>query len=137
MMFYFNNKDISQSRLDFAKQIGADYVLLAEGDSQATAKSVVETLGSQPNISIECSGAESSIQTTFYVSCLSFFKKKDLLFVNLGYIIRWCCSPCWSRTSIGFITNCQCCYSRNRHSWCFSLCQLLSSSIEFDCIRSN
>jgi hypothetical protein len=41
---------------------------LAENDSQKTAQRVVETLGSQPNISIECSGAESSIQTTFYVS---------------------------------------------------------------------
>jgi L-iditol 2-dehydrogenase len=60
--------DISQSRLDFAKQIGATYVLLADNDSQVTAKRVVETLGYQPNISIECSGAESSIQTTFYAT---------------------------------------------------------------------
>jgi L-iditol 2-dehydrogenase len=60
--------DISQSRLDFAKQLGATYVVLAENDSQATAKRVVETLGSMPNISIECSGAESSIQATFYAT---------------------------------------------------------------------
>jgi len=60
--------DISQSRLDFAKQVGADYAILAESDSQATAKLVVETLGSMPNISIECSGAESSIQATFYAT---------------------------------------------------------------------
>jgi L-iditol 2-dehydrogenase len=60
--------DISQSRLDFAKQVGATYVLLADNDPQVTAKRVVETLGSQPNISIECSGAESSIQTTFYAT---------------------------------------------------------------------
>jgi hypothetical protein len=48
--------------------MGATYVILAENDSQATARRVVETLGSMPNISIECSGAESSIQATFYVS---------------------------------------------------------------------
>jgi len=60
--------DISQSRLDFAKKIGATHVVLAESDSQATAKRVVETLGSMPNISIECSGAESSIQATFYAT---------------------------------------------------------------------
>jgi L-iditol 2-dehydrogenase len=60
--------DISQPRLDFAKQLGATYVVLAENDSQATAKRVVETLGSMPNISIECSGAESSIQATFYAT---------------------------------------------------------------------
>jgi hypothetical protein len=45
-------------------------VILAENDSQKTAERVVETLGASPNISIECSGAESSIQTTFYVSIL-------------------------------------------------------------------
>jgi len=60
--------DISQSRLDFAKQMGATYVVLAANDSQATAQLVIETLGGMPNISIECSGAESSIQTTFYAT---------------------------------------------------------------------
>lgn len=60
--------DISQSRLDFAKKIGATHVVLAANDSQATAKLVTETLGSMPNISIECSGAESSIQATFYAT---------------------------------------------------------------------
>jgi L-iditol 2-dehydrogenase len=60
--------DISQSRLDFAKKLGATYVVLAENDAQATAKKVVETLGAMPNISIECSGAESSIQATFFAT---------------------------------------------------------------------
>ncbi|CAF0784808.1 unnamed protein product [Adineta steineri] len=58
--------DISQSRLDFAKKIGASHVILADKDAQKTAEHVIETLGCMPNISIECSGAESSIQTTFY-----------------------------------------------------------------------
>lgn len=60
--------DISQSRLDFAKKIGATFTLLAESDAEKTAHRVVETLGSMPNVSIECSGAESSIQTTFYAT---------------------------------------------------------------------
>jgi len=60
--------DISQSRLDFAKKVGASHVVLAEDDPQKTANRVVETLGSMPNISIECSGAESSIQATFYAT---------------------------------------------------------------------
>lgn len=60
--------DISQSRLDFAKKMGATHVLLADNDSQKTAQNVVETLGSMPYVSIECSGAESSIQTTFYAT---------------------------------------------------------------------
>ncbi|CAF0803849.1 unnamed protein product [Adineta steineri] len=58
--------DISQSRLDFAKKIGASHVILADKDAQKTAQIVIETLGCMPDISIECSGAESSIQTTFY-----------------------------------------------------------------------
>ncbi|CAF0787014.1 unnamed protein product [Adineta steineri] len=58
--------DISQARLDFAKKIGASHVILADNDAQKTAEHVIETLGCMPNISIECSGAESSIQTTFY-----------------------------------------------------------------------
>ena len=67
IILYSHNKDISQSRLDFAKKIGATHVILAENDAQKTAQRVVETLGSMPNISIECSGAEASIQATFYV----------------------------------------------------------------------
>jgi hypothetical protein len=42
--------------------------MLADADPQKTAQLVVETLGCMPTISVECSGAESSIQTTFYVS---------------------------------------------------------------------
>jgi len=60
--------DISQARLDFAKKIGATYVVLADNDVQKTTERIVETLGGMPNISIECSGAESSIQTTFYAT---------------------------------------------------------------------
>ena len=111
-MFYGNHIDISQARLDFAKKLGADHVVLAENDSQATAKLVVETLGTMPNISIECSGAESSIQATFYVGSVSLVEENNFVFLfGVGYGLRWCCSPCWSRTSVGFITDCQCCCS--------------------------
>jgi hypothetical protein len=47
--------------------MGANHVLMGENDAQKTADKIVETLGCMPNISIECSGAESSIQTTFFV----------------------------------------------------------------------
>jgi L-iditol 2-dehydrogenase len=60
--------DISQARLDFAKKVGATHVVLADKDPQKTAQIVTETLGCMPNISIECSGAESSIQATFYAT---------------------------------------------------------------------
>jgi len=50
------------------KKVGANHVILADSDSQKTAQHVVEILGSMPNISIECSGAEPSIQATFYAT---------------------------------------------------------------------
>lgn len=60
--------DISQSRLDFAKKIGATHTLLVTDNGETTAKQVVNLLGYMPNISIECSGAETSIQTTFFAT---------------------------------------------------------------------
>jgi len=56
--------DITQSRLDVAKELGADFTLKVEMNSEAAdlAKKVEQILGTQPDITIECSGAESSIK---------------------------------------------------------------------------
>ena len=52
-----------------AKELGATYtVKVTTRDSRALAKQVVETLGCQPDQTIECSGAEPSIATAIYVS---------------------------------------------------------------------
>ena len=49
--------------------MGADYtVLVKTKDAQAVAENVRNELGTQPDITIECSGAESSIQTAIFVS---------------------------------------------------------------------
>lgn len=52
-----------------AKDLGADFLLtVRRGDgAQQLAKSVEEMLGAQPHITIECTGAESCIQTAIYV----------------------------------------------------------------------
>ena len=62
--------DISQSRLDFAKQMGADHIILAETkDGQVMAEKVKAAFGGHmPDISMDCSGAESAIQLAIYVS---------------------------------------------------------------------
>ena len=61
--------DISEHRLKVAHEMGADYTVHVDTtDSQALAEKVKSTLGCQPDITIECSGAESSIQTGIYVS---------------------------------------------------------------------
>ena len=64
-----NVADISEHRLKVAKDMGADYTVHVDTrDSQALAETVKSTLGCEPDITIECSGAESSIQTGIYVS---------------------------------------------------------------------
>ncbi|KAF6023182.1 hypothetical protein EB796_018515 [Bugula neritina] len=62
--------DISQSRLDFAKKMGADHILLVDTkDAQEMAGRVKDSLGGRmPEITIECSGAESAIQMAIYAT---------------------------------------------------------------------
>jgi len=56
--------DLAENRLEMAKELGADFVLKIEPSTSGEdlAKIVQETLGKMPDISIECSGAESSIK---------------------------------------------------------------------------
>ncbi|XP_072017829.1 sorbitol dehydrogenase-like isoform X2 [Amphiura filiformis] len=61
--------DIAQNRLDMAKQLGVDYPLLVNTkDSLEMAKKVHTAMGCEPNITIECSGAEQSVQTGVYAT---------------------------------------------------------------------
>ena len=49
--------------------MGATFVTNVDTkDSKKMAQKIVEQMGHMPDISIECSGAESSIQTGIYVS---------------------------------------------------------------------
>ncbi len=52
-----------------AKELGSDFQVTVkrEDGPQQLAKSVEDALGVQPDITIECTGAESSIQTAIYV----------------------------------------------------------------------
>ncbi|KPP78637.1 sorbitol dehydrogenase-like, partial [Scleropages formosus] len=62
--------DLMESRLAKAKELGADFFLVVKKEDAPTnlAKSVEKLLGSQPQISIECTGIESSIQTAVYAT---------------------------------------------------------------------
>jgi L-iditol 2-dehydrogenase len=54
--------------LAFAKKVGANEVIKVETrDGKAVASQVEKALGSPADITIECSGAESSIQAGIYV----------------------------------------------------------------------
>ncbi|KAM8762581.1 sorbitol dehydrogenase [Acanthopagrus schlegelii] len=62
--------DLFPERLNLAKELGADFQLTVkkEDGAQQLAKSVDVLLGAQPHITIECTGAESCIQTAIYAT---------------------------------------------------------------------
>jgi len=61
--------DISEGRLAVAKQMGADYTILAtKKDPQEMAAEIATTMGGNPDVTIECSGAAPSVQTGIYAT---------------------------------------------------------------------
>ena len=66
--------DLFESRLEKATQLGADHVIKIERNQtpQDVAKEVEKLLGGMPDRTIECTGAESAIQTGIYVSTTLF-----------------------------------------------------------------
>lgn len=54
------------------RDLGADFQLLVKREDRPKelAKRVEDMLGTQPHVTIECTGAESCIQTGIYVSVL-------------------------------------------------------------------
>ncbi|MPC44588.1 Sorbitol dehydrogenase [Portunus trituberculatus] len=64
--FYVNKSftvvDIAENRLQVAKSMGADHTVLVKGgDPEALAGEIKQLMGDMPDVTIECSGAESSI----------------------------------------------------------------------------
>ncbi|ELU06025.1 hypothetical protein CAPTEDRAFT_149787 [Capitella teleta] len=61
--------DISAERLEFAKKVGADDVIRVESrDPKVNASIIEKTLGSAADVTIECSGAEPSVQAGIYAT---------------------------------------------------------------------
>jgi len=60
--------DLAQNRLDTAKALGADHAIKVElnSDPLELAKKLEELMGGQPDISIECSGAEANIRLSIF-----------------------------------------------------------------------
>lgn len=52
--------DVVEHKLQVAKKLGADYTLLVKKDDtdETLTKRIIQTLGEEPTISLECSGAE-------------------------------------------------------------------------------
>uniref|UniRef100_A0A8C5SJ43 Sorbitol dehydrogenase n=1 Tax=Laticauda laticaudata TaxID=8630 RepID=A0A8C5SJ43_LATLA len=65
-MYYIN---LSAPRLEKAKEIGADSTIQVKGQSpEVLARMVESLLGCMPDITLECTGAESCIQTGIYAT---------------------------------------------------------------------
>ncbi|XP_078698241.1 sorbitol dehydrogenase-like [Branchiostoma floridae x Branchiostoma belcheri] len=61
--------DIDDYRLAVAKEYGADHVIkVATNDSQALARTIADEMGGQPDVSLECSGVDSSFVTAIYAT---------------------------------------------------------------------
>lgn len=61
--------DLSASRLEKAKEVGANFTLQISSETpQQIAQKVGDMLGCMPEITIECTGAESCIQTGIYAT---------------------------------------------------------------------
>ena len=69
MGFCMGFLDVSEHRLGVAKKMGANHVITIDPalDSRAMAERIVNVLGCNPDVTIECCGAESSLQTGIYV----------------------------------------------------------------------
>lgn len=78
--------DISETRLEMAMKLGADHKILLTG--QQTIDDIIQEIttkmGERPDVTIECSGAEASINLAISVSVMC---------VNLLKIII-CCRNC-------------------------------------------
>ncbi|CAG2106416.1 unnamed protein product [Medioppia subpectinata] len=62
--------DINESRLKFAQQMGIDKTILIDTklDTESLANEVIAILGDSPDITLECSGAESSLNLAIFVN---------------------------------------------------------------------
>ena len=68
MIFLLFFSDLDENRLKIAKSLGADVVFKAGGcDAKSLAKQIRDEFG-MADRTIECTGAESSIHTSIYVS---------------------------------------------------------------------
>lgn len=74
---FFPFLDLMQSRLDLAKQLGANETLLIKKDDveEKTVQKIIELFGEEPDKTIDACGAESSIRLAIFVSF--FFSKNS------------------------------------------------------------
>ncbi len=69
MGLFLYSTDIDDHRLQTAKSMGADHVFkVTHKDHRGLADEIISTLGTRPDVSLECSGSDDSFNTAIYVS---------------------------------------------------------------------
>lgn len=79
--------DLSASRLQKAKEMGADFTIQVKNETPKEVASKVESLlGCMPEITVECTGVQACIQAGIYVSitCPQGRTVMELAFLFLG-----------------------------------------------------
>lgn len=76
--------DIDDNRLQFAKNLGADYVINVKSMSPTNiASRIVNILGRRPDTSLECSGSDVSLNACIYVSIPVPWPQNDIMLENV------------------------------------------------------
>ena len=110
--------DIVEQKLEVAKLLGADQVIKVDTkDSKRLANQIKDAMGVAPNVSIECTGVESSVATAIYVSmCMTSYRPHHILPVLLlGNSFRRCSSIGRAGCSHGNHSHSGCVTQRSRH----------------------
>lgn len=69
MINFTCNLDVDENRLNFAKKIGADYILkIGKEDEIDIVKKIHATLGCEPTVTIDCCGAEQAVRISLQVT---------------------------------------------------------------------
>lgn len=73
--------DLSASRLQAAKEMGADFTIQIKNETpQEVAAKVKSLLGCMPEITVECTGVQACIQASIYVSTSRPWGRAVLIF---------------------------------------------------------
>ncbi|EYC16297.1 hypothetical protein Y032_0034g2912 [Ancylostoma ceylanicum] len=62
--------DLNPGRLELAKKLGADHTICVEGMSANEVRTaVIQYLGAEPEVTIECTGAQSCMESSILATC--------------------------------------------------------------------
>lgn len=86
---WFSSTDLSASRLQKAKEVGADFTIQVKNETpQEVASKVESVLGCMPEITVECTGVQACIQAGIYVSTPCSGGRQVMM--SVCFFLGWC-----------------------------------------------